>query len=251
MSLSLNSLELAYTVVLVGTVVAAAGLLAYVVRQADSDTADAAAAAEQLRLALGQRDDELAGRIRLEIEEMLSELTRAHRIGEPVVSREGERLRILLDGYWEYQCDATIETLFENDETSRGGRMHIHTEREGGVVAVSADATRLWAIRNEGGRAQRPELRPAKWSDTGRVMITADRVWFHYAAPDVKAQGKIECGWVVYKDRFYLTSGRFEHLREDSKLVVGTVRFRKMKDPLDLEWAPEEIRSAVAAVDIM
>lgn len=161
-----------------------------------------------------------------------------------------EAIRRWLDGPWEYQCVADPDTLYENDETVRGGFMLMHASAVWTGIAVEIEGQRHYVAKTVNGGELRTTLRPSvPWRADGGVTILEGKLWFRYAARDF-GRGWTTDSFQISEDEFHLSPGRFEHVRADGLVVSGTVRLRKMNDLRDFRWAPADVRSSVTVVKL-
>jgi len=154
-----------------------------------------------------------------------------------------EALIARLTGLWEYKCVATSPTLYEENQRARGGRMVIRVRRTWVGVVADIEGERLWVSTEEDKEERRTGLPTGvSWGADGGVVILNGRLWFKYAGRDL-TKGWTADTFEIDKNTLHLGEGQFVHLREDGGLVSGTVTLRKMDNPLDLKWAPDEVFS--------
>jgi hypothetical protein len=117
-------------------------------------------------------------------------------------------------------------------------------------VVVDIEGHRDWVeTRASDGTAVRSAAQPpVSWHAVGGVTMESGQLWFKYAARDL-GSGWTTDRFVLSGDTLELSDGRFEHLRADGRLVSGTVRLRHMANPLDLQFAPDEVRETFTVVE--
>ena len=133
-----------------------------------------------------------------------------------------------LDGYWEYECKVSSAILFDNDETSRGGQIHMMVDVHKFGVSARLEAKRLWFVTEQKDEVRKTWLpKPVPWESEGGVVISDGSFWFQYRSTDQHG---------LTQDRFRLNEtlelgdGTFTHFRSDGKMVTGTVTLKKLPD---------------------
>jgi hypothetical protein len=165
-------------------------------------------------------------------------------------NQQRERVKRGLEGLWEYRCKTHDGRKTENDastfadnEVSRGGVIHIVVHNNGWAgLSASVTGHRLWAKKATDKNPFELEDRLI-WEAKGDVVVDNVGLRFTYFTGERFAGRTTDTVYINDNDRgFYLSPGKFVHIRKDGKQVSGEVEFRKMVNARDLRWCPKNLR---------